>query len=81
MVGQRGGIHDLVLTLRDFSMDCDLTKVALWALNEVCRDSPSNVARLHIEQLGVKLTRLSETQAEYIDVPMDGPYKPDHYRY
>ena len=49
MVGQRGGIHDLVLTLRDFSHDCDLTKVALWALNEVCRDSPSNVARLHIE--------------------------------
>ncbi|MFP8877353.1 MAG: adenosylhomocysteinase [Myxococcota bacterium] len=39
------------------------------------------VARLHIEQLGVKLTRLSETQAEYIDVPVDGPYKPDHYRY
>ena len=39
------------------------------------------VARLHIEQLGVKLTRLSEAQAEYIDVPMDGPYKPDHYRY
>ncbi|NRA08625.1 MAG: adenosylhomocysteinase [Myxococcales bacterium] len=39
------------------------------------------VARLHIEQLGVKLTRLSESQAEYIDVPLDGPYKPDHYRY
>ena len=38
-------------------------------------------ARLHIEQLGVKLTRLSESQAEYIDVPLDGPYKPDHYRY
>ncbi len=39
------------------------------------------VARLHLEQLGVKLTRLSDEQAEYIGVPLDGPYKPDHYRY
>ena len=39
------------------------------------------VARLHIGQLGVKLTRLSEAQADYIGVPQDGPYKPDHYRY
>jgi adenosylhomocysteinase len=39
------------------------------------------VARLHLEQLGVKLTRLSDEQAEYIGVPLDGPYKPEHYRY
>ena len=39
------------------------------------------VARLHLEQLGVKLTILSEEQAEYINVPLKGPYKPDHYRY
>ena len=39
------------------------------------------VARLHLDHLGVKLTRLSEKQAEYIGVPVDGPYKPDHYRY
>lgn len=39
------------------------------------------VARLHLEQLGVKLTRLSEAQAAYIGVPVDGPYKPEHYRY
>jgi adenosylhomocysteinase len=39
------------------------------------------VARLHLGQLGVKLTRLSEDQASYIGVPVDGPYKPDHYRY
>ena len=38
-------------------------------------------ARLHLDHLGVKLTRLSEKQAEYIGVPVDGPYKPDHYRY
>jgi len=38
------------------------------------------VAR-HLDQLGVKLTRLSKEQADYIGVPIDGPYKPDHYRY
>jgi len=39
------------------------------------------VARLHLEQLGVKLTRLTKEQAGYIGVPVDGPYKPEHYRY
>ena len=39
------------------------------------------VARLHLGKLGVKLTQLTETQAKYLDVPVDGPYKPDHYRY
>jgi len=39
------------------------------------------VARLHLGQLGVKLTRLTQEQADYIGVPVDGPYKPDHYRY
>ncbi|RMH22352.1 MAG: adenosylhomocysteinase [Acidobacteria bacterium] len=39
------------------------------------------VARLHLAHLGVELTRLSPEQAEYIGVPVDGPYKPDHYRY
>ncbi len=39
------------------------------------------VARLHLDQLGVKLTKLTKEQSEYIDIPVDGPYKPDHYRY
>ncbi len=39
------------------------------------------VARLHLDHLGVKLTRLSQEQADYIGVPVDGPYKPEHYRY
>jgi len=39
------------------------------------------VARLHLEQLGVKLTKLSQEQAEYIGVSANGPYKPEHYRY
>ena len=38
------------------------------------------VARLHLDHLGVKLTKLTKEQADYIGVPMDGPYKPDHYR-
>jgi adenosylhomocysteinase len=39
------------------------------------------VARLHLEKLGVRLTKLSDEQAKYIGVAADGPYKPDHYRY
>ncbi len=39
------------------------------------------VARLHLEKIGVKLTRLSSKQAKYLGVSVDGPYKPDHYRY
>jgi adenosylhomocysteinase len=39
------------------------------------------VARLHLEKLGVRLTTLTEDQAKYIGVDVDGPYKPDHYRY
>ncbi|MEJ2410188.1 MAG: adenosylhomocysteinase [Novosphingobium sp.] len=39
------------------------------------------VAALHLEKLGVKLTKLSQRQADYIGVPQKGPFKPDHYRY
>jgi adenosylhomocysteinase len=39
------------------------------------------VARLHLGQIGVKLTTLTQEQADYISVPVDGPYKPEHYRY
>jgi adenosylhomocysteinase len=39
------------------------------------------VARLHLEKIGVKLTTLSPKQADYLGVPVEGPYKPDHYRY
>ena len=39
------------------------------------------VARLHLEQIGVKLTKLTQKQADYIGVPVEGPYKADHYRY
>lgn len=39
------------------------------------------VARLHLEQVGVKLTKLTKQQSDYIGIPVEGPYKPDHYRY
>jgi adenosylhomocysteinase len=39
------------------------------------------VARLHLDQIGVKLTKLTQKQADYIGVPVDGPYKAEHYRY
>jgi adenosylhomocysteinase len=39
------------------------------------------VARLHLEKLGVQLTRLTPEQAAYIGVKPEGPYKPEHYRY
>ncbi|CAG0878770.1 unnamed protein product [Cyprideis torosa] len=39
------------------------------------------VARLHLEKIGVKLTQLTEAQAKYLGLSVDGPYKPDHYRY
>ena len=39
------------------------------------------VARLHLEKIGVKLTRLTTAQADYLGVPVDGPFKPEHYRY
>lgn len=39
------------------------------------------VARLHLDQLGVKLTKLTQKQADYLDIPVDGPFKPEYYRY
>ncbi|HAW98196.1 MAG TPA: adenosylhomocysteinase, partial [Opitutae bacterium] len=45
------------------------------------KELDEEVARLHLDKLGAKLTMLSEDQADYIGVPVDGPYKPEHYRY
>jgi len=39
------------------------------------------VARLHLDRLGVKLTKMTQRQADYLGIPVDGPFKPDHYRY
>jgi adenosylhomocysteinase len=45
------------------------------------KELDEEVARLHLEKLGVKLTRMTQEQSDYIGVPVDGPYKPEHYTY
>ncbi len=45
------------------------------------KDLDEEVARLHLARLGVKLTKLNDKQAEYLGIPKEGPFKPDHYRY
>jgi len=66
-----------------------LAQLELWANNGkyekkvyvLPKALDEEVARLHLDHLGVKLTKLTPEQAAYIGVPVDGPYKPDHYRY
>ena len=66
-----------------------LAQLALWqaetpfelGVHVLPKHLDEEVARLHLGKLGVRLTRLSDEQAEYIGVPVDGPYKPQHYRY
>jgi adenosylhomocysteinase len=64
-----------------------LAQIELWTkkykvgVYRLPKELDEEVARLHLEQIGVKLTKLSEEQADYIGVPIEGPYKPDHYRY
>ena len=66
-----------------------LAQLDLWAKKDTYKPGvyvlpkklDEEVARLHLEKIGVKLTTLSAKQAEYIGVPVEGPYKPDHYRY
>ncbi|MCD4812980.1 adenosylhomocysteinase [bacterium] len=56
----------------------DTYKVGVYRLS---KQLDEEVARLHLKKIGVKLTKLSQAQADYIGVPVDGPYKPEHYRY
>ncbi len=64
-----------------------LAQVELWQKEHeldvytLPKELDEEVARLHLEKLGVRLTRMSEEQASYIGVPVKGPFKPDHYRY
>ncbi len=53
-------------------------KVGVYRL---AKELDEEVARLHLEKLGAKLTKLSQAQADYIGVKVEGPYKPEHYRY
>ncbi len=64
-----------------------LAQMDLWKNNyevgvyRLSKKLDEEVARLHLGKLGVKLTRMTPEQAEYLGVPLDGPYKPEHYRY
>jgi adenosylhomocysteinase len=66
-----------------------LAQIDLWAnrdkyeptVYQLPKKLDEEVARLHLEKIGVKLTQLTEAQADYLGVPMEGPYKPEHYRY
>jgi len=66
-----------------------LAQLELWQRNDsyqkqvymLPKQLDEEVARLHLEKLGVRLTRLTPKQAEYIGVSVDGPYKAEHYRY
>ncbi|MGD9920401.1 MAG: adenosylhomocysteinase [Pseudorhodoplanes sp.] len=68
-----------------------LAQIELWAHNKdgkyekkvytLPKHLDEKVARLHLDKIGVKLTKLSKEQADYIGVKQDGPYKPEHYRY
>ena len=64
-----------------------LAQIDLWTnqheigVTTLSKELDEEVARLHLDKLGATLTKLSDKQAEYIGVPKDGPYKPEHYRY
>ncbi len=67
-----------VLAQLDLWKNKDTYKVGVYVLS---KQLDEEVARLHLQKIGVKLTKLSEKQAEYLGVPVEGPYKSEHYRY
>ena len=67
-----------VLAQLDLWKNKDTYKVGVYRLPKILDEE---VARLHLEKIGVKLTRLTVDQAKYLGISQDGPYKPEHYRY
>ena len=67
-----------VLAQLDLWKNRDIYKVGVYVLSKKLDEE---VARLHLEKIGVKLTKLSQPQADYLGVPVNGPYKSEHYRY
>jgi adenosylhomocysteinase len=67
-----------VLAQMDLWKNRDSYKVGVYVLSKKLDEE---VARLHLEKIGVKLTNLSKKQADYLGVPLDGPFKSEHYRY
>ena len=67
-----------VLAQLDLWKNRDTYKVGVYVLS---KQLDEEVARLHLQKIGVKLTKLTKEQAEYLGVPIEGPYKSEHYRY
>jgi adenosylhomocysteinase len=67
-----------ILAQLDLWKNKDSNKVGVYRL---AKHLDEEVARLRLERIGVKLTKLSKRQADYLGVPVEGPYKPEHYRY
>src|SRR5881296_3664142 len=67
-----------VLAQLDLWRNKEIYKVGVYVLSKKLDEE---VARLHLEKIGVKLTKLSQKQADYLGVPVDGPFKSEHYRY
>jgi adenosylhomocysteinase len=67
-----------VLAQLDLWSNRDTYKVGVYVLSKKLDEE---VARLHLQKIGVKLTKLSKAQAEYLGVPVEGPFKSEHYRY
>ncbi|NNC89639.1 MAG: adenosylhomocysteinase [Akkermansiaceae bacterium] len=80
--------HPSFVMSNSFTNQC-LAQIDLWENREkreigvtvLPKHLDEEVARLHLEKIGCKLTKLTKEQADYIDVPVEGPYKPEHYRY
>jgi len=67
--------------LAQMELHADADAYSLDTVHVLPKHLDEMVARLHLEQLGIQLTELSQEQADYIGVDVNGPYKPDHYRY
>lgn len=78
--------HPSFVMSNSFTNQC-LAQMELWqeklevGVYRLPKHLDEEVARLHLDNLGVELTRLTEKQADYIGVSPDGPYKAEHYRY
>ena len=68
-------------TLAQVSLATETAKYAIGKVYTLPKKLDEEVARLHLGKLGAKLERLSEKQSKYLGVPVEGPYKPEHYRY
>ena len=75
--------------MRDSFTNQTIAQIELWTKNDeydkqvyvLPKHLDEKVARLHLDALGAKLTELRPDQAAYIGVTVEGPYKPEHYRY